>query len=142
MEIKTMIHEPDTEGRDDAAFYVWDANAHQHIGSITYGDREVAIYCDGEMRFNLWGTKAERELGGAPRVVRYCDELTYAGIRNDDDLYRAIDGDRIDVVNNAWFDLYLSDELRDGDHADVVTHTLTDAIAAARDLITNDEAWK
>lgn len=143
MDIKTVIYEPTHLGREDAAFYVWDADAHQHIGTVVCEelDRQVAIYCDGEMRINLWDSKEARERGDSPRIIRYCDELTYAGIHNDADLYAADDAGRLEWVNNAWFDLYLSDDLRNGEHADAVTHTLSDAVEAAKALITLNERW-
>ena len=142
MEPTAFIYDPDTQERDDAAFYVWDANGHQHIANVVYGNREVGVYCDGEMRIHLWADKAAREQGETPEIIRYTDRLNAAGITTDTALYAAIDAERLEFINNTWFDLYMSDETNNGEHADTVTHTLTDAIAAAKALITNDEAWQ
>lgn len=146
MEVKVNINEPAYLGREDAAFYVWDANAHEHIGTVVYahpvhGEREVAIYCDGEMRINLWESKEARERGDEPEVIRYSDRLVSAGISNDAELYAADEAGRLEWVNNAWFDLYMSDSDLNSEHADAVTHTVSDAVEAAKALITFNERW-
>lgn len=125
----------------DPAFYVWGANAHELVATVKYGDREIRVFCDGEMRLHVWESKESRERGDSPEVVRYCDRLEGAGINSDEDIIKADEEGRLEWVNNAWFDLYAYGEgITDG-WLDCVDHDLVSAVKGAEELITNDEFW-
>lgn len=125
----------------DPAFYVWDAQAHELVATVKYDDREIRVYCDGEMRLHIWESKEARERGDSPEVVRYCDKLKENGINTDEDIIKADEEGRIEWINNAWFDLYAYGEgITDG-WLDCVDFDLSSAVKGAEELITNDEFW-
>jgi len=131
----------DRTHRQDPAFYVWDANAHQHIATVAMGDRTVRVFCDGEMRLNLWESKEARERGDDPQVIRYCDRLMEAGIDTDEKLVKADEAGRIEWINNAWFDLYAyGDDIEDG-WLDNVDFELDGMVLYAAEIIEDDERW-
>ena len=140
--ISYAVTDEDRALRQDPAFYVWDANAHQYLGSVTMGDREVRVFCDGEMRMNLWESKEARDRGDDPQVIRYCDRLMEAGIDTDAKLQEADEAGRIEWINNAWFDLYAYGEgITDG-WLDCVDFNLDGMILGASEIIEDDETWK
>lgn len=142
-EVKTSyeVTEKERQFCNDPAFYVWDAQAHQLVATITANDREIRVFCDGEMRLNLWESKEARERGDDPEVIRYCDRLMRAGIDTDEKLQEADDAGRIEWINNAWFDLYAyGDGITDG-WLNCVDFDLASAVAGAEELITNDKTW-
>lgn len=126
----------------DPAFYVWGAEGHQHTATVTFGLREIRVFCDGEMRINLWESKEARERGDAPEVIRYCDRLNEAGIDTDEKLSKADEDGRIEWVNNAWFDLYAYGEGIEDGWLDSVQFDLEEAILQASEFIENNDFWK
>lgn len=141
IKITYEVTDEDRKYRQDPAFYVWDANAHQHIATVTMGDREVRVFCDGEMRLNLWESKEARERGDDPEVILYCDRLMRAGIDTDEKLREADEAERIEWVNNAWFDLYAyGDGIVDG-WLDCVDFELDGMVLGASEIIEDDEQW-
>lgn len=127
----------------DPAFYVWDSQCHQFVASVRLADtdREVNVYCDGEMRLHVWADEKSREEATDFEVVRYCDDLASVGLNTDYDLVSA--DERIEWVNNAWFDLYANDTLvGDEGWLDCVTFTINDAIDEAKKLLVDDDVWK
>lgn len=123
----------------DPAFYVW--SGHDLVATVKHGDREIRVFCDGEMRIHVWESKEARERGDSFDVVRYCDRLSEQGITNDNDLEKMFDEERAEWVNNAWFDLYAYGEgITDG-WMNCVGDDLPSAVAGAEDLITNDDFW-
>jgi len=142
LEITYEVSDSERQFCKDPAFYVWDANAHQHTATITMGDREIRVFCDGEMRINLWDSAEACKRGDDPQVIRYSDKLVRAGLDTDKKLSDAFDAGRIEWVNNAWFDLYAyGDDIEDG-WLDCVHHDLDEAILQASELIEDDEFWK
>ena len=117
------------EGRTDASFYVL-GHGHDQVASVTYGDRTIHIYCDGEMRYRKWTSIEAKTNGEDPTVIRYADRLIESGINNDEQLYKAIDIELIEMDNNPWFDLYDDDE-----HLDCVCDTLESAVTAASAIL-------
>lgn len=147
-----MITKPDIEVRyedeksyrdthQDSAFYTLDAQAHQIVATVLCGTREVRVFCDGEMRIHLWESKEARDRGDHYEVIRYCDRLIEAGITNDKELAKAQEEERLEWVNNSWFDLYAYDEGFDGKHLDAVSHEVETAVLQACELIEDDEYW-
>lgn len=109
--------------RQDSAFYTWyDSN---NVAYLTYEDREYSITCVGEMRIHYKG-----------QVIRYCDDLINAGIKNDKDLAK-IDKDGGEWINNSWFEVY--DEVSN-DYTGEVYHTVQDAIESVANWIVDKEA--
>lgn len=127
----------------DPAFYVWDSQCHQFVASVRLADtdREVSVYCDGEMRIHVWATHSSREMDGEFIVVRYCDDLVSEGITDDKTLVEA--EERMEWINNAWFDLYANNTLvGDEGWLDNVTFGLKEAIEEAKKLLLDDDVWK
>lgn len=125
----------DLEKRTDPAFYVWDST-HNYVAKVSYKDKpSIHIYCDGEMRINVWDSVVARERDEEPHVVvRYSDQLVKAGVTDDAELYQATE--RMEWINNTWFDLY-SEDTSHGDDGwlDCVTHSLGDAISSAMSVL-------
>jgi hypothetical protein len=117
--------------RDDPAFYAWDSGNHQHVATVSLGKRSIDIFCDGEMRAEIYKDNDHKVHLG---TVRYCDDLSDYGFLTDRDL--EIAADRINWVNNAWFDLYSRDET-EGDQGwlDCVGHNLEEMILWAGELL-------
>ena len=92
----------------DPAFYVW--GNHQLVAQVAYKDRKISVYCDGEMRLRVWASKEARIDNINPEVIRYCDRLVEADINTDEKLQKALQEERIEFDNNAWFDLYADDD--------------------------------
>jgi len=142
LEITYEVWKRDISAKKDPAFYVWDADAHQHTASVIMGDRLIRVFCDGKMRINLWDSAEARERGDDPEVIRYSDQLVGAGLNTDKKLWKAVDAGRIEWDNNAWFDLYAyGDGIEDG-WLNCVHHDLDEAILQASGLIKDDEFWK
>lgn len=140
-EVTTKYEVEPKQNQGDPAFYVWDGQAHELVATVLYGEREIRVYCDGEMRLNIWETKESRDRGDSPEVVRYCDKLQENGITTDEDITKADEEGRLEWVNNAWFDLYAYGEgITDG-WLDCVDFDLVSAVKGAEELITNDEFW-
>jgi hypothetical protein len=89
------------------------------------------------MRIHAWEDGSMKYKDSQYSVIRYCDQLEENGIKNDLDLIAA--EPRIEVQNNAWFDLY--GDFVDGEWFDCVNHSLSDAIDQAKVLI-NEELAK
>jgi hypothetical protein len=65
------------------------------------------------------------------RVIRYTNDLIHAGITTDKKLYNAIDSQKLEFVNNAWFEVWMND---DPDYFSEPIHDLASAIEEARKL--------
>lgn len=127
--------------RQDSAFYTWDAQAHQLVATIEYKEREIRVFCDGEMRIHLWESKEARERGDNHDVIRYADQLVKAGITNDEELAKAEMEDRLEWINNSWFDLYAyGDGIGDG-WVNAVGHGVDDSVSQALEIILDDKMW-
>ena len=108
--------------RQDSAFFTWyDSN---NVAYLTYEDREYSITCVGEMRIHYKN-----------QVIRYCDDLINAGIRNDKDLAK-IEKEGGEWVNNSWFEVY--DETSN-EYTGEVYHTVQDAIESVANWIVDKE---
>jgi hypothetical protein len=117
----------------DASWYMSSpTETHEHVATVSVGDKCVMIYRDGVMRVHLWDSAQSRGAGDAPTVVRDTKGLHEMGITTDAELEEAHDCDRVEWLNNAWFDLY-SDDVKDGDTwLDRVAHSLNEAVADAQ----------
>jgi len=131
------------ELRQDPAFYVWNSDAHEIVATValTGTDRQIHIYCDGEMRIHLWSTDTERKNNKEHAVLRYCDDLFENDIDTDSKLASA--DKRIEWINNTWFDLYATDHnVGDNGWLNCVTFSVNDAIDTAKTSLINDELWE
>lgn len=118
----------------DASWYVSSpTETHEHVATVSVGDKTVMIYRDGVMRVHVWDNAQSRVAGDAPTVVRDTQGLDEAGIMTDAQLADAHDCDRVEWLNNAWFDLY-SNDVEEGDDTwlDRVAHSLNEAVAEAK----------
>lgn len=128
----------------DSAFFVGDYG-HELVATVADAtrDRTISVYCDGEMRIHLWETKEARDRGDAPEVIRYVDRLLEAGLTNDELLAKANEEERLEWVNNTWFDLY-ADAPNDSELGwlNAVHHDIVEAVEQAQALINDEETWK
>jgi hypothetical protein len=131
--------------REDSAWYTY-GNGHDLVAYVMKGEREIAIYADGEMNISVM-EKSDNGYSEMGRI-RYSDDLPQYGITEDDDLWGlepVLDeydlsgpnkaGFYFRIHHNSWFDLY---ESQDGEHLDAVCHTLTEAIAEATKIVSDD----
>lgn len=133
------LSDDDLTLRRDPAFYVTDEQAHELVATIVNGDRGIRVFCDGEMRIHVWANEKSREEGTDFDVVRYASDLSEHGIT--DDLTLEVSQNRIEWINNAWFDLYAYGEgITDG-WLDCVQHDVQEAVSQAVSLINDDKVW-
>ncbi len=142
LEITREATEHEKKFCKDSAFYTWDASEHTHTATVTFGERTIRIFTDGEMRIHLWESKEARERGDSPEVIRYSDGLVENGIDTDTKLHQADHDERIEWINNSWFDLYAYGEGIEDGWLNSVQHDLDEAILQASALIEDDEFWK
>lgn len=103
----------------DAMFYCV-GNGHYYVGTVVIDGKDHAqVYCDGEMRIR-----------NGENFATYCGDLRSIGIATDKDLDRP-ESDDYEVINNPWFDFYAYD---DGEHMDLVCHTIPEVLAHATEL--------
>lgn len=126
---------------EDPAFYVGDAGTHELVATVSYSDREIRVFRDGEMRLHLWGDKESRERGDAVTVIICSDNLTNTGIGNDAELAKAEEDGRLEWLNNAWFDLYAYGAGIGDGWLNHVEFRLSSAIRSAEQLIIDDRFW-
>jgi len=141
-----LVSDEDLVLRRDPAFYVNDEQAHELVAVITSGvpndAREIRVYCDGEMRIHVWKSKKAREANETlDDVIRYVSDLV--SIANTDKELNDLE-ERIEWVNNAWFDLYAyGDGIADGDGwLNCVHYDIQEAVAQAVALMDDEEVWK
>jgi protein associated with RNAse G/E len=110
------ILDGDAERRDrqDSAFYTW--NDSNDVALLTYNDKEYLITCVGEMRviYN-------------DQIIRYCDDLIGAGIKNDKDLQK------IEDSGGEWVN-----DRQAGEYTMEVYHSVQDAIESVASWITEE----
>lgn len=79
--------------RNDPAFYTGDSDI---VARLFYEDREWEIRCCGEMRIAI---------EGIDHIIRYPDRLIKAGINSDKDLRDLEEADKLEWINNSWFEV-------------------------------------
>jgi hypothetical protein len=131
--IKLEWAQPDERGqqREDACWYTF-GHGHDLVVQVTRGERTVTVHADGEMRVVVYDDPTDLLAG--QEIIRYAEDWAQHKINNDAEVFQASEAGRIEWVNNPWFDLYSED----GDHLDVVCHTLTEAIEKATKIINDD----
>ena len=122
--VELVIDDYDAERKDrqDSAFYTWGGS--HRVATLTYQGREYYVECIGEMRIHYKGD-----------VLRYCDRLIEAGIKNDKDLAK-IEESGGEWINNSWFEIY--DESA-GDYTGEFYHEVKDAIESVAERIVKEE---
>jgi hypothetical protein len=130
--IKLEWVQPDerTKDREDAMWYTISGTGHDLILYVTEDDRTIGIYADGAMDIRVYDKPNGSNIVGR---IRYEQDTAEHGLTNDATVFDAHETGRIEWVNNPWFDLYTED----GDHIDVVCHTLSDAIEQAKQIVGN-----
>ena len=69
------------------------------------------------------------------QIIRYCDDLINAGIKNDKDLEKIEDSGG-EWVNNSWFEVY---DKQASAYTMEVYHSVQDAIESVASWITEEE---
>lgn len=119
----TLTTDNDRVTRQDAAFYVGYANP---VAIVTDdAGHSITVRCVGEMCLNVWQPGDPN--GVNPEYIRDAEGLIAAGVVDDMALLDA--EERIEWINNAWFELFDSND--DFDDLGDVFHDLDDAIGAA-----------
>jgi len=126
MIIRYRYDEATRRNREDAAWYV-DGDGHAWVATVTDNGASIDIYCDGDMRVSI---------DNNPDAT-ICSQLVDCGITTDVELSEAEMNGRITWHNNAWYDLYDGET---GEHINYVTHTVSDAVAAAITMLTRQVA--
>jgi hypothetical protein len=112
------------EARQDAVFY----QGHGKVAQVECDGFSVDIYCDGDMRA-IYECPSEV-------VLRTPKDFIDHGLDTDEKLTRAVDEGTLVWDMNPWFDCYTSD----GEHIDIVTHTIKDAIVTALVYVQDERA--
>ena len=103
--------------QNDAIFYT----GMGLIATVTLEGFSVDVYCDGETRANLLNEDKE-----TVAILYTPSDFIDAGLDTDGALHIANDQEVLDWVNNSWFDIYC-----EGEHLDIVTHDIREAIDSA-----------
>jgi hypothetical protein len=122
--------------REDSCWYTF-GHGHDLVVRVTQGDRTIEIFADGEMDVRVYDKPNGSTEAGR---IRYCEQFPEYGMNNDAEVFEASEAGRIEWIHNSWFDLYSED----GEHLDVVCHTLTEAIEKATEIINDntDPVWE
>lgn len=107
----------------DPCFY---RSTDSFIGTVRLKDFVVRIYCDGEMVLDNKTNRETYYTGG---------ELVDAGFNTDEKLWQAGEKGELEWRNNPWFDLYVN-----GEHLDCVTHSIDEAVNAAKAFLSEEVA--
>ena len=122
-EPKVVRHVIETDlDRRDAVFYTGEGL----IATVTYKGFDVDVYCDGVTHAELLA-----EPNGYPvsRLSSASDFIS-AGLGTDEAISMAVEQEILVFINNSWFDLYC-----DGEHLDIVCHTMDDALSSAKTYV-------
>jgi len=107
---------------DDAAFYC-DGDGSRFVAAVLGDDRTIDIRCDGVMKVHDVVSEC---------VYQNTSDLITAELRTDEELDEAERAGAIYFENNPWFDLY---EDESGESLSIVTHTYSDALKAAFEVL-------
>ena len=103
--------------RFDACFYAGEGL----IATVSYEGFAVDIYCDGETK--IYNREKDDYYNGGT-------DLIAGGFDTDSKFNRGVEDETLVMDMNSWFDLYCY-----GEHLDVVTHTLNEALKTAKDYV-------
>lgn len=109
--------------RNDAAFYTDSHDAEVLWRPEGSNPKKVRVYRNGEMRINY------TEPSGEISVLRYTQDLDEKGIDTDEKLFEAEKSEKIEWINNPWFEVAWVDN-EDGEIVD----RLDEAIEYAKKL--------
>ena len=131
-DIEITYYQPRHGNQDDPCFHT--KSGHSWVATLRHGEKEIAIFCDGEMRINDYGAPENRTTD-IQHDIRCSDDLIDLGFDTDEAVFEANENGQFYWVNNSWFDLYDAE----GEHLDRVSHDLQDAINEAKELINEGE---
>jgi hypothetical protein len=118
-EPKIVRHVIETDlDRRDAVFYTGEGL----IATVTYKGFHVDVYCDGVTHAEL----LDQPNGYPVSRLSSASDFISAGLGTDDAISMAVEQEILVFINNSWFDLYC-----DGEHLDIVCHTMDDALESA-----------
>ena len=109
---RVYSHRP---SQTDAVFY----QDHSKVAEVEVDGFRVAIYCDGDMRA-IYECPSET-------VLRTTKDFIDYGLDTDEKLYKAQEEGVLVWDMNPWFDCYTLE----GEHLDMVTSTIDEAIESA-----------
>lgn len=122
-EPKVVRHVIETDlDKTDAVFYTGEGL----IATVTYKGFEVDVYCDGVTHAELF----DQPNGVIVSRLSSASDFISAGLSTDDAISMAVEQEILVFINNSWFDLYC-----EGDHLDIVCHTIGDAISSAKTYV-------
>ncbi len=108
--------------RGDAVFYTGEGL----IATVTYNGFFVDVYCDGVTNATL----LDQPNGEIVSHLYSASDFISAGLGTDDAISMAVEQEILIFANNSWFDLYCN-----GEHLDIVCHTIGDAIESAKTYV-------
>jgi hypothetical protein len=122
-EPKIVRHVIETDlDRRDAVFYTGEGI----IATVTYKGFGVDVYCDGATNATL----LDQPNGEIVSHLYSAFDFISAGLGTDDAISMAVEQEILVFANNSWFDLYC-----DGEHLDIVCHTMDDALESAKTYV-------
>lgn len=121
LSVEWYVHNHGVERRD-AIFYTGEGNIADITLKVGELDWTIRAYCDGETRI--------RDLEAE------CDYYTpsdfiHSPYDTDEKIADGINQEKLEVINNSWFDFYTMD----GEHLDYVTHSIEDMLSGAEALL-------
>ncbi len=79
-------------------FYVWESS-YEYIDSVSpYG--KYSVVRNGDMRFIY------KNADGTEDILRYTTDLFDKGIKTDEELWKLIQDETIEMDNNPWFEVW------------------------------------
>lgn len=113
--------------REDAQDPVFYAGTFDSVATVTSGTRTFTIVVCGETKVYVWADEIDKAGEEEPiATVRSGDEWAEVGILTDAALYAA--EDRIEWLNNSWYEVRASDTEDEDAFDGNVYHSVSDAI--------------
>lgn len=123
-EITIKYHPDYNSSREDAVFHAGNMDA---IATVSNGEQSFAVVVCGVTKALVWPTAEACNDGHTEAtIVRSGDEWKAVGILTDSDLMAA--DDRIEWVNNSWYEIRSNDVNYEDVFDGAVFHTVYDAV--------------
>ena len=126
----TIKYHPDYDSsREDAVFYAGNMDA---VATVSNGERTFYVIVCGVTKALVWPTAEACNDGHTEAtIVRSGDEWKAVGILTDSDLLAA--DDRIEWVNNSWYEVRPNDSTDEDVFDGAVFHTVYDAVSDVKE---------
>jgi hypothetical protein len=109
-------------------FYVWNSSYEHIYETSPYG--KYVIVRNGDMKLIY------KNADGTEDILRYTTDLFRKGITTDEELWKLIQEETIEIDNNPWFEVWNS--LDDNEESDVF-FDLEEAKATAKQLLESEK---